>query len=189
MWPWSHLAVGYVAFSAFVRVALRRRPSHRAAVVLAVATQLPDLIDKPLAWQFGLLSNGIGVAHSLIVGVPVALAVAVALRFKGFPELGAGVAIGYGSHVLGDILFAVLFSRPPVLPSFLWPVYTTPVSDAPGLGAKTVQLLLDSQALLGGEMGRTYFLLQALLLCGTVALWLRDGRPGFTVPRSFRRSK
>ncbi|TKX51993.1 hydrolase, partial [Halorubrum sp. SS7] len=25
MWPWSHLAVGYVAFSAFVRIALRRR--------------------------------------------------------------------------------------------------------------------------------------------------------------------
>ena len=189
MWPWSHLAVGYVAFSAFVRVALRRRPADRPAVVLAVATQFPDLIDKPLAWQFGLLSNGIGVAHSLIVGVPVALAVAVGLRFRGRAELGAAVAIGYGSHVLGDVLFAVLFSRPPVLPSFLWPVYTTPVSDAPGLGAKTLQLLADSGALLGGEMGRTYFLLQALVLCGTAALWFLDGRPGLALPRSFERSK
>ncbi|GAA0534906.1 metal-dependent hydrolase [Halorubrum ejinorense] len=189
MWPWGHLAVGYVAFSAFVRVVFRRPPSDRAAIALAVATQLPDLIDKPLAWQFGLLSNGIGVAHSLLVGVPAALVVGVALRYKGRPELGAGVAVGYGSHVFGDLLFASLFSRPPILPSFLWPLYTRPVSPAPGLGAKTWQLLLDSRALLGGEMGRTYFLLEGLLLCGTVALWLRDGKPGLPLPRSVDRSK
>ncbi|TKX71547.1 metal-dependent hydrolase [Halorubrum sp. SP9] len=191
MWPWSHLAVGYVAFSAFVRIALRRRPSDRAAVVLAVATQLPDLIDKPLAWQFGLLSNGVGAAHSLIVGVPVALAVAVGLRFRGQAEFGAAVAIGNVIHVLGDILFAGLFGRPPVLPSFLWPVYAPPVSASapPGLGAKTLQLLLDSRALLGGEVGRTYFLAQGLFLCGTAALWLRDGKPGFALPRAVWRSE
>lgn len=158
-------------------------------VVLAVATQLPDLIDKPLAWQFGLLSNGIGVAHSLIVGVPAALALGVVLRFKGYPELGAGVAIGYGSHVCGDLLFAALFSRPPILPSFLWPVYTTPVSAAPGLGAKTLQLLSDSRDLLGGSMGRTYFLLEALLIGGTVALWVLDGKPGWALVRTFVRTK
>jgi len=189
MWPWGHLAVGYVAFSAVTRVGLGRRPSDRAVVVLAVATQLPDLIDKPLAWQFGLLSNGIGIAHSLIVGVPVALAVAVALRLRGHPELGVAVAVGYVSHVLGDILFATLFSRPPVLPSFLWPVYATPVAPAPGLGAKTWQLLLDSRALLGGGTGRTYVLLEALLLCGTVALWFTDGKPGWGLLRTIGRSK
>lgn len=185
MWPWGHLAVGYVAFSAFVRLGLRSRPSDRSVFALAVATQLPDLVDKPLAWQFGVLSNGIGVAHSLLVGVPVALALGVALRFKGHPELGAGVAIGYGSHVLGDLLFAALFSRPPILPSFLWPVYTTPVAAAPGLGTKTWQLLLASQALLGSEMGRTYFLLETLLLGGTVALWVLDGKPGWALVRTF----
>jgi membrane-bound metal-dependent hydrolase YbcI (DUF457 family) len=179
MWPWGHLAVGYVAFSAAVRFGTGERPSDRAAVVLAVATQFPDLIDKPLAWQLGLLSNGIGAAHSLLVGVPAALALAVVLRARGYPELGVAVAVGYASHVLGDLLFAVLFSRPPVLPSFLWPVYSTPAAPAPGLGAKTWQLLLDSRALLGGGMGRTYFLLEALLLCGTAALWFLDGKPGW----------
>ncbi|MUW14678.1 hydrolase [Halorubrum sp. CBA1125] len=189
MWPWGHLAVGYVAFSAFVRLGLRSRPSGRAVVVLAVATQLPDLVDKPLAWQFGVLSNGIGVAHSLLVGVPAALALGVALGFRGHPQLGAGVVIGYGSHVLGDLLFAALFSRPPILPAFLWPVYRTPVAAAPGLGAKTWQLLLDSQALLGGEMGRTYLLIEVLLLGGTVALWIRDGKPGWALVRRFVRAK
>lgn len=189
MWPWSHLAVGYVAFSAFARVALGRRPSDRATVVLAVATQLPDLIDKPLAWQFGLLSNGVGAAHSLIVGVPVALAVAAALRSRGRPELGAGVAIGHASHVFGDILFSLLFGRPPVLPSFLWPLYATPASAAPGFGAKTLQLLLDSRALLDGETGQTYFVLEALMLCGAAVLWYVDGRPGLPSPRSFEGSE
>lgn len=189
MWPWGHLAVGYVAFSAFVRIGLRSRPSDRAVVALAVATQLPDLIDKPLAWQFGLLSNGIGAAHSLIVGVPAALALGVALRSEGRPQLGAGVAVGYCGHVLGDLLFAALFSRPPILPSFLWPVYATPASAAPGLGAKTRQLLLDSRALLGGELGLTYFLLEALLICGTAALWIVDGKPGWALLRSVGRSK
>ncbi|SMO54038.1 metal-dependent hydrolase [Halorubrum cibi] len=189
MWPWGHLAVGYVAFSAFVRLGLRDRPNDRAVFVLAVATQLPDLIDKPLAWQFGLLSNGIGVAHSLLVGVPVALAVGIALRFGGHSQLGAGLSIGYGSHVFGDLLFAALFSRPPILPAFLWPVYTTPAIDAPGLGVKTWQLLLDSRALLGGSMGRTYFLLEALLIGGTVALWVLDGKPGWAFVRTAVRSK
>ena len=189
MWPWGHLAVGYVAFSAVVRVGLGRRPSDRAVVVLAVATQLPDLIDKPLAWQFGLLSSGVGVAHSLLVGVPAALALGVALGFRGRPELGLGVAVGYTSHVLGDLLFSALFSRPPILPSFLWPIHTAPASTAPGLGAKTWQLLLDSRALLGGELGLTYFLLEALLICGTAALWIRDGKPGLALLGTFGRSK
>ncbi|QWC20225.1 metal-dependent hydrolase [Halorubrum sp. 2020YC2] len=188
MWPWGHLAVGYVALSAVVRIGFGDRPSDRAALVLAVATQLPDLVDKPLAWQFGLLSNGIGAAHSLLVGVPAALAVAAVLRARGYPELGVAAAVGYVSHVLGDLLFAALFSRPPILPSFLWPVYSTPAAPAPGLGAKTWQLLLDSRALLGGGMGRTYFLLEALLLCGTAALWFLDGTPGWKPVRNLGRA-
>lgn len=189
MWPWGHLAVGYVAFSALARVGLATRPSDRGAVVLAVATQLPDLIDKPLAWQFGLLSNGIGAAHSLLVGVPAAVALGVALWSRGHRESGLAVAVGYVTHVLGDILFGVLFSRPPVLPAFLWPAFAAPAAPAPGLGAKTLQLLADSRALLAGATGRTYFLLEALLLAGTVALWILDGKPGWGLLRRLVRAE
>lgn len=190
MWPWGHLAVGYVAFSLFARLALRLRPSDRAVVVLAIATQLPDLIDKPLAWQFGLLSNGIGVAHSLLVGVPLAIAAGVTLRHRGYPEFGGAVAVGHASHVVGDLLFAALFSSPPILPSFLWPVYRSPASPAPGLGAKTWQLLGDSGALLGGSTGRLYFLSVGVLVVGTAALWVADGAPGWSpVSRFVRRRR
>lgn len=185
MWPWGHLAVGYVAFSLFVRARLGRRPSARAALVLAVATQLPDLIDKPLAWQFGMLSNGIGVAHSLLVGVPIAVALGLGLRARDRPELGSALAIGYGSHVAGDLLFAALFSSPPYLPSFLWPLYGTPVSASPGFGPKVWDLLLTSRALLGSSTGRAYFLLVAILLVATLALWIDDGAPGLGPVRAF----
>lgn len=189
MWPWGHLAVGYVAFSAFVHFGLGRRPSERAVVVLAVATQLPDLIDKPLAWQFGLLSNGVGVAHSLLVGVPIAFAVGVGLWARGRPEAGGALAIGYGSHVAGDLLFGWLFGNPPFLPAFLWPLYSTPEPATPGLGPKVWELLLDSWALLGGAMGRTYFLLEAALLAATVALWVFDGAPGLGPVRTLLRGR
>ena len=185
MWPWGHLAVGYIAFSAFVRVRLEAPLSDRAVVVLAVATQLPDLIDKPLAWQFGLLSNGIGVAHSLLVGVPLALTAGLVLWRKRRRQLGAAVAIGYGSHSFADLLFGALFGKPPLLPAFLWPLYGTPPSTTPGIGLKIWELLLDSRALLGGAMGRTYFLLVALLLVATVALWVADGTPGLGPVRRF----
>lgn len=189
MWPWGHLAVGYVAFSAFVRVRLESPLGDRAVVVLAVATQLPDLIDKPLAWQFGLLSNGIGVAHSLLVGVPLALAAGLVIWQTGRQQLGAAVAIGYGSHVLGDLLFGALFSEPPLLPAFLWPLYGTPPSTTPGFGLKVWELLVNSRALLGSAMGRTYFALEALLLVATLLLWLADGAPGTGPVRRFVRRR
>jgi len=178
MWPWGHLALGYVAFSAFGRLRLASPLSDRAVVVLAVATQLPDLIDKPLAWQFGLVSNGIGAAHSLLVGVPLAVALALVLWTGGRRQLGAAIGVGFVSHVCGDLLFAALFSEPPILPAFLWPLYGTPPSTAPGFGLKVWELLLNSRALLGSALGRTYFALEALLLVATVTLWLVDGTPG-----------
>lgn len=184
MWPWGHLAVGYVAFSLFVRVGLGRRPSGRAAILLSIATQLPDLVDKPLAWQFGLLSDGTGAAHSLLVGVPVALALGVWLRIRERPELSGALAIGYGSHVLGDLLFATLFSRPPVLQSFLWPLYRPTTPAKPGFVPKVWEHLLNSRALLEGSMGRTFFLLEAGLLLATLVLWVADGAPGLGAVRA-----
>lgn len=189
MWPWSHLAVGYVAFSLFVRFGLGRRPSGHAALVLALATQLPDLIDKPLAWQFGLLSNGIGVAHSLLVGVPVAIALGIVLWASGRRELAGAFTIGYGSHVFGDLLFTALFSWPPFLPAFLWPLYVTPAPASPGFGTKVWNLLLHSQALLGSSTGKMYFLLVAVLLLATLTLWVYDGTPGLGPVRALVRGQ
>jgi hypothetical protein len=187
MWPWGHLAVGYVAFSGFVRFRLGGRPSGRAALVLAVATQLPDLIDKPLIWQFGVLRSS--VAHSLLVGVPIAMGLGIGLWARGRPEVGGAFAIGYGSHVFGDLLFGWLFGRPPLLQAFLWPLYRSSAPAAPGFGPKVWELLQKSTALLESSMGRVYFLLMFVLLVATLALWIADGAPGLDELRAVVRGQ
>jgi len=83
MWPWGHLAVSYVAYSAFERLRGAGAPSQRNAFVLAVVTQVPDLVDKPLAWQFDVMKRGVSIAHSLLVGVPIAILLGVWLSRRG----------------------------------------------------------------------------------------------------------
>jgi len=185
MMPWEHAIIGYIGYSIIVRLFHQDPPTSVEAAIVIFASLLPDLIDKPLAWQFGLLSSGISVAHSILVGVPLAFALGIGLWIRDRPELGGALAIGYGSHVSGDLLFATLFSRPPILPSFMWPLYTTPATAPSGFGLKLWELLLNSQALLGSSMGRTYFVLEAVLLVATLALWLSDGAPGLGPVRAF----
>lgn len=178
MWPWTHLMVGYVAYSAFGRLRTGQAPTQVNVLVLAVATQAPDLIDKPLAWQFGVLNSGVSAAHSLLVGVPIAVLLGVGLRQRGYPGTGAAVVLGQVTHVLGDLLFGGLFGSLPLLPSFLWPLEATANSTSSGFVGNVWQLLLDSQALLVTPKGQLYLLFEAVLLVVTAGLWLYDGLPG-----------
>lgn len=77
MWPWEHLAFGYVLFSLLVRIG-RRRPDDASVYLLVLFTQFPDLVDKPLAWTFGILLSGLSVGHSVFVALSVSV-VALAL--------------------------------------------------------------------------------------------------------------
>ncbi len=180
MWPWGHLAVGYVIYSAFERLRGAGAPSQRNAFVLAVATQVPDLVDKPLAWQFGVMESGVGIAHSLLVGVPIAVLLGAWLYRRGHPGPGGAIAVGHVTHVLGDLLFGWLFGKPPLLPAFLWPLRSTvePASASAGFADRVWDLLLNSQELFATPTGRQYFLLQGVLLLVTVGLWFNDGMPG-----------
>jgi membrane-bound metal-dependent hydrolase YbcI (DUF457 family) len=170
--------VGYVGYSVFERLRTGGAPTQQNVLVLAVATQAPDLIDKPLAWQFGVLSSGVGAAHSLLVGVPVAALIGVWLRGRGQTGTGIAVVIGQVSHVLGDLLFSWLFGSSPVLASFVWPLGPAPGPTSAGLLVGVWDRLLGSQALLATPKGQLYVLLEVVLLVVTVGLWFYDGMPG-----------
>ena len=58
MWPWGHLALGYLLHSPLARARFGRPPTDRATLLLVIGTQLPDLVDKPLAWWLGVLPAG-----------------------------------------------------------------------------------------------------------------------------------
>jgi hypothetical protein len=49
MWPWGHLAVGYLLSAGAAYLRDHSSPRGLAVVALAAGTQLPDLLDKPLA--------------------------------------------------------------------------------------------------------------------------------------------
>ena len=68
--PLGHAALAYLLYSGLVLSRTRRRPRYLACVPLAVGSQFPDLVDKPLAYV-GVLSYGRSLAHSVFAFVLV----------------------------------------------------------------------------------------------------------------------
>ena len=122
MWPWEHLAFGYLLFSVIGHLRPRFDPDDRAAVALLVFTQFPDLVDKPLAWVLGVFPSGQSVAHSVFVAVPVAAAALVVGGRSGRAVGGLAVAVGYLSHLIGDLAYPVLTGGRLRFDPVLWPV-------------------------------------------------------------------
>ncbi|WP_132059388.1 metal-dependent hydrolase [Halorussus amylolyticus] len=171
MWPWGHLAVGYLSYSILVRVRTRRAPESLPTVALAFGTQFPDLVDKPLAWTLGVLPNGRSLTHSLLVAALVVGAVGLVLRRRNRTAVADAFAVGYLTHIAGDAVFPLLAGEYGELGFLLWPVvpaieYTTRPSFVGHLRSFSVT------AFTGVE------LLGALAVVG---LWVLDGTPGVSV--------
>lgn len=170
MLPWGHLAVGYLCLSLAVRARYRVPPRGPAAIAVAIGTQLPDLIDKPLAWRFGLIPSGRSLAHSLLfLAVLAAVAWALAARYDRRLEASAFVGAAL-SHVLADMLPAALGGEWARLGALLWPI--TPVYQYPDELDYTIIgffLELEPAALVSPGVGLTIV---------AAALWVYDGTPG-----------
>jgi membrane-bound metal-dependent hydrolase YbcI (DUF457 family) len=180
MWPWEHLAFGYVLASLTNRLGTDRRLTAADALVIGLATQLPDLIDKPLAWTVGILPSGLSLGHSLFFALPLSLLVVLVARSRGRTGLGVVFAVAYGSHLFGDALYPMLTGGS-FSPRFvLWPL--VPASSEAGVGFLSQLDLFVGRFLqfLGTPLGRVYLVLEAVLLVGATALWYVDGAPGLS---------
>ncbi|WP_433623766.1 metal-dependent hydrolase [Halomicrococcus sp. NG-SE-24] len=179
MWPWEHLAVGYLCYSAYSHLVARHSPRSDAVVVLVVATQLPDLVDKPLAWSLSVLPSGHSLAHSLLTAAPLsAFALALAARANR-ADVGVAFAVGYCSHLAGDVVYPTLLGRPPNVAFLLWPVVPAPPeTESPGLLAQFSRYFGDYLARLGEAGLSGYVALELALLGAVFLLWLYDGMPG-----------
>ncbi|MFC5367599.1 metal-dependent hydrolase [Salinirubrum litoreum] len=177
MWPWEHLAFGYLWYSVLTRLAGDHRVGDAEAVALGVGTVLPDLVDKPLSWSLGVTATGYGPAHSLFVGAPLVAALAALAWRRGHGPPGAAFAVGYASHLLGDVL--AFRADGPVLSKLLWPAaaqepYTVDRSLLGRAGSYFGEFLAtatqpDHLALALGYAG---------VLVAVVLLWAADGAPG-----------
>jgi hypothetical protein len=178
MWPWEHLAVGYLCYSLAVHLFARRAPRSWPIVALALGTQFPDLVDKPLAWTFAVLPAGHSLAHSLFVALPVsALVVTVAWGLDG-RQVGMAFAFGYLSHLPADAFYPVLLGGGPNLGILFWPVIPA-VGPQTSVGFVEMVRLLFARYVAELRSGRltAYLAAEIGLLLSVFLLWLSDGTP------------
>lgn len=174
MWPWEHLAVGYICYSAWARYRHGRPPTDGAVLMVAFATQLPDLIDKPLAWGLGLLPNGRSLGHSLVFALPTTVATLYAFGRR----LAAAFVIGYVSHLLSDVFGYWVVVGTVSYGYLLWPFVERPAVDPPNVIFQVNLFLNLFQEFLGSPEGQLYLLFESVLLGAALILWARDGYPG-----------
>lgn len=182
MWPWEHLAIGYLAYSFLIRYATGHTPQRLAVVALAFGTQFPDLIDKPLGWGTTLLPSGISFAHSLLVAVPLAaLAVGVGSAVDR-ADVGVAFAIGYLLHLPADAVYPLLTAGELAWTFLLWPLIPAPEPTTVSIIPFVRDLAGQFLAFLATPRGRLYFLLELGLVGGATLRWYVDGTPGLRWP-------
>jgi hypothetical protein len=165
MLPPGHLAIGYLAFSLVRRLRHRDVPHGSSIIWLGLATQLPDLIDKPLAWWLGVLPASRSLAHSLLFAIPLVLLVD---HWGDRSAVSEPFAVGYLSHLVADA--APSLPAGPELVSFLlWPLLAPPeYGTRPSLWPPEV-----------------YFSAPELAIgVAVVVLWTVDGMPGVGYARA-----
>lgn len=190
MWPWEHLAFGYILYSGYMQLRHGRPPAHYPVIALAVASQLPDLIDKPLAWTVAILPTARSLGHSIFVATLVIVVVILLGRRYGVPAIGPAVAIGYLSHLLGDVIYEVMRQllagetvTVETVNFLLWPLVRQPVRETPGLIRRTVGLFDEFATFLDTPAGHVYIALEVGLLLVAVLYWFVDGWPGVPTGR------
>jgi len=180
MLPWGHLAVGYLVYTVLVRVRGQRAPAGVPTLVLALGTQLPDLVDKPLNWWFGIF-DGRGIGHSLFAVTAVCLLVAFAAYWANRLDTAGALSVGLYTHLLGDSYQALLsgeFGRAAFL---LWPLVPAPTYPKDSLFEHLDAWMAYLQALprlSPSQIMASGFGFQLVLLLVLFGTWALDGFPG-----------
>lgn len=178
MWPWGHAAVGYLLYASYCQVRDDLPPAGPAAIAVAVGAQVPDLVDKTASWYLFVLPTGRSLAHSLVVAVPVVLAIGWYARRRGHPRLGLAFGLGWIAHSLADALVPFVTGEWQYLTFLAWPVLPSPdYQGEPGI----IPHLMALEPTL-------FFLFELAVTALALALWARHGYPGVGTLRSWTRS-
>lgn len=182
MWPWGHLIVGYLGYTIITRLR-GTLPTQSTVIALAIGTQIPDLIDKPLAYWW-LLPEGRSLAHSILFAIPVCAVLYVISQKHDHEALGFAFTVGYGSHLLADSWRHLLTGQFESVSFLLWPVVAAPNYSTDSFSAHwhdlaTTLETINLQALLSNPLET--FSLQLLFAGLVVLLWIGDGMPGLAL--------
>lgn len=177
MWPWGHLAVGYLIYVVWAQHRQDSIQRPLAILALVIGTQFPDAVDKPLAWTVTVLPSGRSFAHSLLTaGVIIAVLYRISQHFNRRDAVLA-FSIGYVSHILSDLGPEVVgglllgdFDQLQWMTYLVWPLLPVPPypSDDSFL-AHFAAFSVDP-----------YVTAQLGLFATAVAVWVWSGAPGGT---------
>lgn len=168
MWPWGHAAVGYLLYAVFRRGVQPSGQHGLMVVALALGTQFPDLIDKPLAWSVPVLPTGRSLAHSLLTAGLVLGVGWWLLRRTAWRRYLLPFGFGWVVHSLSDAADVLLGGDLAYANYLLWPALTTPPYDTEKSFAAHLTQVDPTP----------YFLVQLGLTVLAVLVWRRDGYPG-----------
>lgn len=181
MMPWEHAVVGYIVFSLLVRALYHRPPSPKETAVVVLASVLPDVIDKPLAWQFEVFGSGYAIGHSALVAVPVATCVIVLAWRRDVPRRGIAFATGYLLHLGGDVVPSYFRSGPFLVERILWPIRGGGDGYEAGFFGEAEENLTSYVGWMVEQIGSGSPDLYLLIILGMggfgFALWIADGMP------------
>jgi hypothetical protein len=102
-------------------------PSLRFVAVVFIGSQFPDLVDKPLAHQFGILPSGRVFMHSLPTALPVMLLVAFYGWQTDRARLAGAFVFSHLFHLLADSYQAFVSNDSQIPSDLLWPL-TPPIA-------------------------------------------------------------
>ncbi|MFB6200402.1 MAG: metal-dependent hydrolase [Halorhabdus sp.] len=172
MLPWGHAMVGYFVYSLGHRLRRARHPQCVPILVLVFGTQFPDLVDKPLSWTLGILAYGASLAHSAITFVLVMVGILVLTRpTTNECRLGGAFLVGYGTHIIGDVIDFAQSGAFDALRFLGWPLLSPPVPEE-NRGIATHLLTQD--------VSDPFFLFQVGLIGLGVLIYRADGYPCLT---------
>lgn len=165
MWPWGHAAAAYLLYSAWCHARDGRPPEAIPLLALGLGSQIPDLIDKPLAWWFAVLPTGRSLGHSLLVAVPILLVLWWVIESR---ESVLALGFGWISHALGDAVPSIAAGDWSYASFLLWPLLSIP---PPGIEQSVSAHVREIEP-------TARFLAELLLVAAALYAWRRDGYPG-----------
>ncbi|MBX0324315.1 metal-dependent hydrolase [Halomicroarcula sp. F13] len=181
MWPWEHVAVGYLLYSGYVHLRYGESPGTLPALAVGFGALFPDLVDKPLAWTFELFPSGVSVAHSVFTATALSLAVVVLLGKLGHRAVGTGFSVAYLAHIPADAMYQVVVGNPLRLEAYLWPLVTIQSSGQGGFLDNALYYFVRFLFFLGTPRGLLFLSLEVALLGTTLLVWWADDCPGLGI--------
>lgn len=160
--PWGHLGIAYLLYTLYSRLRYGHPPRDLPAITLAVASQFPDIVDKPLAWHFGVLPGGRTLTHSLFSAAIILLVVYIVTAWFDRTDVAVAFGIGHVSHSFLDVPPGVFMGDPSGAAFLLWPLFEQTMYEP--YGSSDV-------------VRRLYFRTQIFVFVLAIVVWYRDGMP------------